>query len=114
MECTRGQGPRPPGRAGSPNDYFAALRPRGRLCVVGLPTEPITVSPLSIIPAEKALVSAVVGPPAVTRRLLDFAALHGIHPEVEVFPSARIDEAIDHFRKGRARYRAGVDLRTSG
>ncbi len=55
-----------------------------------------------------------MGPPAVTRRLLGFAARHGIHPEVEVFPSARIDEAIDHVRQGRARYRAVVDLRTSG
>lgn len=101
------------------DDWFAALRPRGRLCVVGLPTEPITVSPLSVIPAEKSLVSAGVGPPAVTRRLLGFAARHGsarhgIHPEVEVFPSARIDEAIDHVRQGRARYRTVVDLRTSG
>ncbi|MBF8194624.1 NAD(P)-dependent alcohol dehydrogenase [Nonomuraea sp. K274] len=93
------------------DDYFAALRPRGKLCVVGVPTSPFTISQLSILPAEKSLVSAVVGPPAVTRQLLDFAALHGIHAQVEVFPLDQIDQAVDHVRHGRARYRAVIDLR---
>ncbi|MBU6531384.1 NAD(P)-dependent alcohol dehydrogenase [Streptomyces mayonensis] len=96
------------------DDCFAALRPRGKLCVVGFPDSPFTISPISVLPVEKSLVSAVVGPPAVTRRLLDFAALHGIRSEVEVFPSERLDEAIDHVRSGRARYRAVVDFTTGG
>lgn len=95
------------------DDYFAALRPRGKLCVVGVPTSAFTINPISVLPAEKSLVSAVVGPPSITRRLLEFAALHDIRPEVEVFPSARLDEAIDLVRKGRARYRAVVDFTTT-
>ncbi|WP_433873156.1 NAD(P)-dependent alcohol dehydrogenase [Saccharopolyspora sp. CA-218241] len=96
------------------DDYFAALRPRGKLCVVGFPASPFTISPISVLPAEKSLVSAVVGPPVVTRRLLDFAALHDIRAEVEVFPAERIDDALDHVRNGRARYRAVVDFTMSG
>ncbi|ADB33005.1 Alcohol dehydrogenase GroES domain protein [Kribbella flavida DSM 17836] len=92
------------------DDYFATLRPRGKLCVVGVPSSPLTVTPLSLLPAEKSLVSAVVGPPSVTRALLDFAALHAIRAEVEVFPVSRIDDAIDHVRQGRARYRAVLDF----
>lgn len=92
------------------DDYFTALRPRGKLCVVGVPTNPFTISQLSILPEEKSLVSAVVGPPAVTRQLLDFAARHGIHAQAEVFPHDRIDHAVDHVRGGHARYRAVIDL----
>ncbi|MGW2515346.1 NAD(P)-dependent alcohol dehydrogenase [Streptomyces scopuliridis] len=93
------------------DDYFAALRPRGKLCVVGVPTSPFTISQMSILPAEKSLVSAVVGPPSVTLQLMDFAARHNIHAQVEVFPHDEIDQAIDHVRAGRARYRAVIDLR---
>ncbi|MFF7605763.1 alcohol dehydrogenase catalytic domain-containing protein [Streptomyces parvulus] len=96
------------------DDYFATLRPRGKLCVVGVPTSPFTVGQLSLMPAEKSLVSAVVGPPAVTRQLLEFAARHAIRPQVEVFPHDRLDEALDLVRRGRARYRAVVDLTPAG
>lgn len=92
--------------------YFATLRPRGKLCAVGVPTNPFTFSALSVLPAEKSLVTGVVGSPRVTRQLLEFAALHGIRPEVEVFPVGRIDEALDHVRKGNARYRAVLDFQT--
>jgi uncharacterized zinc-type alcohol dehydrogenase-like protein len=34
----------------------------------------------------------------VTRALLEFAALHGIRAEVEVFPVAEIDQALEHVR----------------
>lgn len=95
------------------DDYFATLRPRGKLCVVGVPASPLTVGQLSLLPAEKSLVSAVVGPPRVTRRLLEFAALHGIRAEVEVFPVAEIDRALEHVRQGKARYRAVLDLAVS-
>lgn len=93
------------------DDYFTALRPRGKLCVVGVPANPFTIGQLSILPEEKALVSAVVGPPAVTRQLLDLAARHGIRAQAEVFPHDRIDHAVDHVRSGLARYRAVIDLR---
>ncbi|MFI6704645.1 NAD(P)-dependent alcohol dehydrogenase [Streptomyces sp. NPDC050509] len=93
------------------DDYFATLRPRGKLCVVGVPASPFTINQMSILPASKSLVSAVVGPPAVTRQLMDFAARHHIQAKAEVFPRDQIDHAIDHVRNGRARYRAVIDLR---
>ncbi|MGY1503560.1 zinc-binding dehydrogenase [Streptomyces sp. QTS52] len=80
------------------DDYFATLRPRGELCVVGVPASSFTISRMSILPASKSLVSALVGPPAVTRQLMDFAARHHIQAKAEVFPRDQIDQAIDHVR----------------
>ncbi|GAB3439971.1 NADPH-dependent aldehyde reductase Ahr [Streptomonospora sediminis] len=93
------------------DDYFAALRPNGKLCVVGVPANPFTIGQLSILPGAKSLVTALVGPPTVTRQLLDFADRHGIRAQAEVFPRDQIDRAVDHVRNGRARYRAVIDLR---
>jgi uncharacterized zinc-type alcohol dehydrogenase-like protein len=42
--------------------------------------------------------------------MLDFVARHGIRPAVETFPVARMDEALDHARHGRARYRAVLEF----
>jgi uncharacterized zinc-type alcohol dehydrogenase-like protein len=37
--------------------------------------------------------------------MLDFSARHGIAPVVEVFPMSRVNEAFEHLRAGKARYR---------
>ncbi|TBR09173.1 MAG: alcohol dehydrogenase, partial [Lysobacter sp.] len=43
--------------------------------------------------------------------MLGFAARHGIAPQTEHFPMSRVNEAIDHLRAGRARYRIVLDAR---
>jgi uncharacterized zinc-type alcohol dehydrogenase-like protein len=37
--------------------------------------------------------------------MLDFAAFHGIAPDVEEFPFSRINDAVERLRSGAARYR---------
>ena len=37
--------------------------------------------------------------------MLDFAARKGVRPIVEPFPMADVNEAVDHVRAGKARYR---------
>ena len=44
-----------------------------------------------------------------TRQMLDFAARHTIRPEIETYPATAINDAVDHVRKGRARYRVVVE-----
>ena len=90
--------------------YLAALRPGGTLSVVGVPESVVTVHPLALLPGEKRLAGGVVGTPLETRQMLDFAARHGIRAEVETYPVARIEEALDAVRGGRARYRAVLEF----
>lgn len=82
-----------------------ALAPQGRLHVVGGVLEPIPVAAFSLIGGAKSVSGSPLGSPFNTARMLDFAARHQIQPQVEVFPMSQANEALDHLRAGRARYR---------
>lgn len=45
-----------------------------------------------------------------TRDMLAFAARHGVRPEVETFPIAEVDMALDRVRAGKPRYRAVLEM----
>jgi uncharacterized zinc-type alcohol dehydrogenase-like protein len=82
-----------------------SLAPRGRLHIVGAVLEPIPVSAFPLILAQRSISGSPLGSPATTARMLDFCARHSIAPVVEVFPMAKVNEALDHLRSGKARYR---------
>lgn len=73
--------------------YISALKPRGRLHVVGAVTEPIPVSVFPLLIGQKSVSSSPLGSPATTMRMLEFAARHGIAPQVETMPMAKVNEA---------------------
>lgn len=37
--------------------------------------------------------------------MLDFCARHAVAPVIEKFPLSKVNEALDHLRGGKARYR---------
>lgn len=86
--------------------YMAALRPGGKLCMVGIPDKPIAFSPWSVIAGEKAVVGGQPGSVDETQQMLEFAARHGVKPVIETFPMAEANRALDHTRQGKARFRA--------
>lgn len=88
--------------------YIAALAPRGRLHIVGAAPE-VTAAVFPLIAGQKSLGASPVGSPAVIATMLAFAARHGIAPVTEHFPMSRVNEALDHLRAGRARYRIVLD-----
>jgi uncharacterized zinc-type alcohol dehydrogenase-like protein len=88
---------------------FAALAPGGRLHVVGAVLEPIPVSAFSLILGEKSVAGSPTGSRAAIDAMLGFAARHDITPQTEHFPMRRVNDAMDHLRAGRARYRIVLD-----
>ena len=54
------------------------------------------MSPWSVVPCNMAT-------------MLEFCARHQILPQVEHFPMSKVNEAIDHLRSGKARYRVVLD-----
>ncbi|HRK96681.1 MAG TPA: NAD(P)-dependent alcohol dehydrogenase [Rhodospirillales bacterium] len=84
--------------------YLAALRPRGRLHVVGA-VPSVSAGGFSLIGGQKAISGSPLGSPATTAQMVQFAARHGIAPTTEHFPMSRVNEAMDRLREGRARYR---------
>lgn len=87
------------------SDFLLTLKPRGRLHFVGVPLQPLDIAVVSLLRGQKSVSASPVGSPGSIARMLDFAAFHGIAPDVEEFPFSRINEAVERLRSGAARYR---------
>lgn len=87
----------------------AALAPRGKLHTVGAVAEPISLATFPLIAGQKSLSGSPLGSPATTATMLDFAARHGIAPTTEHFAMSKINDALEHLRSGKARYRIVLD-----
>jgi uncharacterized zinc-type alcohol dehydrogenase-like protein len=88
---------------------IATLAANGRLHVVGAVPEPIPVGAFDLIMAQRSISGSPTGAPADIANMLDFAARHGIAPQVEHFPMGRVNDAIAHLEAGKARYRVVLD-----
>jgi uncharacterized zinc-type alcohol dehydrogenase-like protein len=84
---------------------ISSLAPRGKLHIVGAVLEPIPVAAFSLITGAKSISGSPLGSPFNTARMLDFSARHRIGPRIEVFPMSQVNEALEHLRAGKARYR---------
>ena len=87
------------------NCYLAALKPKGRLHTVGAVPQPMALAAFPMILGQKSLSGSPLGSPSTTDTMLEFCARHGIAPTTETFPMSRANEALDHLRSGKARYR---------
>ena len=87
------------------NAYLVALAPKGRFQNVGAVLEPMAIPTFTLLMGEKTVGSSPIGPPAVTRTMLEFCVRHNIYPMVEEFPLEKANEAIEHLESGKARYR---------
>jgi uncharacterized zinc-type alcohol dehydrogenase-like protein len=91
------------------NALLAALAPNGRLHVVGAVLEPIPVPAFTLLMGQKSVSGSPTGSRAAIDSMLDFAARHQVTPQTEHFPMSRVNEAMDHLRAGKARYRIVLD-----
>jgi uncharacterized zinc-type alcohol dehydrogenase-like protein len=82
-----------------------SLAPRGRLHLVGAVLEPIPVAAFALIGGQKSISGSPLGSPATTARMLEFCTRHEIAPVIETFPMSRVNDALEHLRAGKARYR---------
>lgn len=85
------------------------LKPLGRLHVVGVVLEPMPIPALELIFGQKSVSGSPTGGPLALSTMLDFAARHGIAPQVEHFPMSRVNDALEHLESGKARYRIVLD-----
>jgi len=85
--------------------YVDTLKPKGRLHFVGATLEPLEVGAFPLIMGQRSVSGSPVGSPATIDKMLEFANQHNIKPQVEMFPMTKINDALDHLRSGKARYR---------
>lgn len=90
--------------------YIAALKPKGRLHLVGAaPSVSSAVFPL--IGGQKSIGASPIGSPYNTQKMLEFAARHTIEPITEHFKLEEVNAAMAHLASGQARYRIILDMK---
>lgn len=82
------------------------LRPKGTLCIVGVPPSPIALQAFPLISGQKAVSGGNTGSPRDLHEMLDVAARHGVKALTERFKMADANEAIARVKKSKVRYRA--------
>lgn len=85
------------------------LKPHGRMHVVGAVLEPLAIPAFSLIGAQRSVSGSPTGSPTGIATMLQFAARHGIAPQVEHFPMSKVNDALEHLKAGKARYRIVLD-----
>lgn len=84
------------------------MTPRGELVVIGVSPEPLGISPLQLILPGRVVRGHPSGTAQDVQDTMDFSALHGIRPTVEIVPLAEADAAYQRMLSGAARFRMVV------
>ncbi len=85
--------------------YITALRPKGRLHLVGAVPEPLALDLFSLLGGQKSVSASPIGSPATIARMLEFAVRHRIEPTIETFKFSAVNDAIEKLRNGQPRFR---------
>ena len=87
------------------NAYLGTLKPRGRLHMLGVVTEPLDLNIIPMVFGQYSVSASPVGSPATIRKMLEFSARHNIKPVTEKFPLNKVNDAMERLRQGKAKYR---------
>lgn len=91
------------------NAITSMLAPKGRLHFVGAVLEPVQVNAMTLIMGQRSVSGSPTGSRGAMDSMMEFVARHGIEPQVEHFPMSRVNDALEHLRAGKARYRIVLD-----
>ena len=86
--------------------YVNALRPKGMMCVVGVPPSPLQIQAFSLLGQQRAVSGSPTGSPHDLYEMLDVAARHGVKAITERFAMAKANDAVTKVKKNQVRYRA--------
>lgn len=81
-----------------------ALGPRGQMHFLGMGCDPIPVTPPDFVGGLR-MSGSPLGRPEEILKMLEFCTRHRILPQVEHFPLSQINQAFEHLRSGKPRYR---------
>ena len=63
------------------------------------------VPAFALISGQKSISGSPTGSPSAIGTMLEFSARHSVAPITETFPMSKVNDALDHLRSGKARYR---------
>ena len=65
-----------------------------------------TARPVPLIAGMRSISGNPTGSPHALKEMMDVAARHGVKAQIEAFPMAKANEAIEKVKKDKVRYRA--------
>ncbi|KAL2348989.1 hypothetical protein Fmac_002989 [Flemingia macrophylla] len=86
------------------------LKYHGKLIMVGLPEKPLELPAFALLSGRKLIGGSVMGGMKETQEMLDFAAKHGVKPDIEVIPMDYVNTAMERLQKADVKYRFVIDI----
>lgn len=84
---------------------IGGLAVRGRMVVVGVPPDPITISPIQLVFGHRVIEGSLTGSAIDIQDTLAFSVLQGIRPMIETMPLEQAAEAYARMMRNEARFR---------
>ena len=100
--------------ASAAESVLPALRPRGRLVLIGVDAGEVSVPLAQLVMNAQTVSGHVTGSPTDTEEAMHFAVLHGIRPWTERLPLREAGTAVERLADGRARYRLVLETGVGG
>ncbi|HEX4155553.1 MAG TPA: NAD(P)-dependent alcohol dehydrogenase [Acidobacteriaceae bacterium] len=94
------------------NAYLNLLKLDATLCLVGLPDQPLAVSPFSLLANRRSLAGSAIGGMKETQEMLDFCAEKSIAADIELTTYDQLNEAYDRVLRNDVKYRFVLDNRS--
>jgi len=94
------------------NAYLNLIKLDGTLCLVGLPDQPLSVAPFSLLANRRSLAGSAIGGMKETQEMLDYCAEKGIVSDIEIVGFDKVNEAYERVLKGDVKYRFVLDMKT--
>ena len=92
------------------NAYLNLLRLDGTLCSVGLPDQPLSIAPFTILTNRRSFAGSMIGGMPETQEMLDYCAEHDIVSEVEMTTVDKLAQAYERVVGGDVKYRFVIDI----
>jgi D-arabinose 1-dehydrogenase-like Zn-dependent alcohol dehydrogenase len=92
------------------SELFDGLGPNGRLIVIGVNSEPLSVSPVQLVTGSRTIQGWAAGTPADTQDTLRFAELTNVRPMIETYPLEKAGEAYARMLSGKAQFRVVLTM----
>ncbi len=90
--------------------YMGLLGLYGTLCMVGVPTDPLSIQSGSLLSSQKSLAGSGIGSIRQTQEMLDFCGEHNLGSDIEVIAIQQVNEAWDRVVASDVRYRFVIDI----
>lgn len=85
---------------------IAGLRPDGRLVNMGIAEGPIPVDPMSLTLGQRQLRGSSQDEKSDLVEALNLVAKGKVKPQLELYPLAKVNDALERLQSGKVRYRA--------